>query len=195
MTDTAAAEALRARSSVGLAGPPDAVLRITGADRVSFLHRMVTCDVKGIPAGGTARGLFLTPKGKVLAEFLLAVLPDRVEMIAPSAAGPALRSGFAKYLVADDAAIEDRTVAAEVLSLVGPGAEAAVPAAAAAGGPLLLRRTRAGLPAVDLLVDAAGGPGLGAALEEAVRAAGGGPLGEEALEILRVENGVPALGA
>jgi folate-binding protein YgfZ len=170
---------------------------------------MVTCGVKGLPAGGAAPGLFLTQKGKVVGHFHLAVLPDRIELIAPPAARGGLRDGLARYVIADDVALEDRAGAAALLSLIGPRVEAAaarllggpLPAADAAEGSiaggrvLLVRRTRAGLPAVDLVADAAAAPPVREAALAAARAEGGGPLDGDALEVLRVEAGEPALGA
>jgi folate-binding protein YgfZ len=192
----AAAGAARARTAVGLAELPDAVLlRATGADRVGFLHRIVTCDVQAVPAGGAAPGLLLTPKGRVVAEFLLAVLPDRVEMVAPPAARPALRDGLARFVVADDVVLEDRAGSARLLSLVGPRAAEAARAAAGIPGVVAIPRTRAGLPAVDLIAEEAAAAPLREALAPAIAAAGGGALPADALEVLRVENGVPALGA
>ena len=101
------------------------LLRVTGADRVSFLHRLLSCDVQGLAPGGVVRGLLLTAKGKVVADFLLALLPDRVEMIAEAAARPALRDGLARFVIADDVALEDRSGTVGLVSLLGPRAGAA----------------------------------------------------------------------
>jgi folate-binding protein YgfZ len=93
--------------------PTSAVLlRVTGADRVSFLHRMLTCEVKGIPVGGTVRGLFLTRKGKVTADFTLTVRADCVELLAPPAARGVFRAALSRFVVADDVVIEEIAVPA-----------------------------------------------------------------------------------
>jgi folate-binding protein YgfZ len=66
----------------------------------------------------------------------------------------------------------------------------------AAGAPaVLLRGRRAGLPSIEFLADASALPALLAAAGEAARAEGGGPIGADALEVLRIEAGVPRLGA
>ena len=209
----AAAEALHARATVGLADLSASVLlRATGADRVSYLHRMVSCEVRGLAPGEGRRGLFLTAKGRVVADFDLVVLPERVEMRAAAAARPALFEGLRRFVVADDVAFEDRSGPAGLLVLVGPGADEA--AARVLGGHLpevpdgggadahapcgpvtAFRGKRAGLPAWDLLADAAVLPALFDAALAAVRALGGGPLGADALDALRIEAGLPALGA
>lgn len=177
MTAGPGEEALRARRAEGLADLRDeVVVRVTGADRIAFLHRMLTCEVKGLPEGGTAPGLFLTTKGKVVAAFLLAVRPDHVLLVAPPAAGGRLRESLTKYVLGEDVVLAEET---GVLSLVGPRA----PETAAAAGVAGIERTRAGLPAVDF-------PGGADGLRGTVP-----PIGREALEILRIENGIPALGA
>jgi folate-binding protein YgfZ len=189
-------EADNARRRVGLAEIPGAVLlRVTGKDRVSFLHRMLTCDAASLRPGASVAGLLLTQKGKVVASFDLGLLEDRVEIAAPAAARPALRDGLAKYVVADDVELRDRGEEAGLLSLVGPRAGAAAALLPAGPWTPFPGRRRAGLPAVDLLADAAHVPALRDAARTAAAAEGGGPLSTADLEVLRVENGVPALGA
>jgi len=48
----------------------------TGADRIRFLHGIVTADVAGAPVGGGCRSALLTPKGHVVADMRLFVRPD-----------------------------------------------------------------------------------------------------------------------
>ena len=134
---------------------------------------MLTCDVKGIPVGEAVRGLFLTQKGKVAADFVLAVRPDCVELLAPPAARPGLLDGLARFVVADDVGIEE--VAGPMSTLIGPGAaDAPLPE-----GVLRFPTIRGGLPAVDVVGEIPGEPTLSA----------------EGLEVLRVEAGEPLLGA
>ena len=209
-------ETAAARAAVGVAEPPAPVLlRAAGADGVSFLHRLLSCDVRSLAPGAGTEGLLLTAKGKVTASFSLFLLPGRVELIAPAEARPGLLAGLSRFVIADDVSLEDRHGAALLLSLVGPRAEEAaarvlgegLPAlpspgaadgtAAAAGGIAVtaFRHRRAGFPAVDLVAAADHLPALRAAARAAAAALGGGPLSPEGLEVLRVENGVPRLGA
>ena len=209
-------ETAAARAAVGVAEPPAPVLlRAAGADGVSFLHRLLSCDVRSLAPGAGTEGLLLTAKGKVTASFSLFLLPGRVELIAPAEARPGLLAGLSRFVIADDVSLEDRHGAALLLSLVGPRAEeaaarvlgeglpalpspgAAAGAAGAAGGIAVtaFRHRRAGFPAVDLVAAADHLPALRAAALEAAAALGGGPLSPEGLEVLRVENGVPRLGA
>lgn len=201
------------RSSVGaLLLPAPVLLRVRGADRVSFLHRLLSCDLRALVPGAGTAGLLLTAKGKVTADFTLFLLPDRVEMIAAAEARPGLQAGLAKFVIADDVALEDHFGAEGAVTLVGRRAAAAAarvlgaalpdapgPAAvegAAAGVPVTaFRHARAGLPAVDLVAAAPALEAVRAAAEAAAAAEGGGAIAPEALEVLRIENGVPRLGA
>ena len=47
------------------------VLEFVGADATEFLHNLLSCDVTGLPAGTSSYGSFCTPKGRMLAVFLL----------------------------------------------------------------------------------------------------------------------------
>jgi folate-binding protein YgfZ len=198
-----------ARSRVAAGVPGDRSLRVVGADRISFLHRLLSCDVAGTPVGGAIPGLLLTAKGRVTADFVLAVLPDRVELIVPAEGIAALRDGLAKFVIADDVALGSPSEEDRVLSVLGPSTDAtlarlleAPPPAAAAfeaearGTPVLfVRRRRAGLPAVDVLARPPGAEGVRERILDGVREEGGVPLLAGGFEALRVENGVPRLGA
>ncbi len=206
------AEALRAARACAVSDLSSSVLlRVTGADRVSYLHRILSCDVAGLPSGGGTAGLLLTPKGKVVAGFRLSLLPDRVEMVAPAAARPALVDGLSRFAIADEVAFEDRAGRAGLLGVTGPLADAVV--ARVLGGPVpplvvdggadveaagapatLFRRVRGSLPGWDLRWEAADLGGGWDGLLAAAEAAGGGPAGRAALEMLRVEAGEPRLG-
>ena len=47
---------------------PAAWLRVTGEDAANFLQGQFTNELRGVPAGGAVYGLWLTLKGKVLAD-------------------------------------------------------------------------------------------------------------------------------
>jgi len=186
--------------------------RATGADRIGYLHRIVSCDVQDLKPGDIAGGLFLTARGRVVADFLLGVLPDRVEILAPFEARQALVQGLSKYAIADEVAFEDRAGASALLGVVGPRADEIVRRLREGEGPgeegpailetrlagadaVLIRTRRADFPVRLLLVEAAAAPGVFLAARAAAEAAGGGLLGARGLEMLRVEGGIPRLGA
>lgn len=207
-----AAEALRAARTAGVADLSASVLlRVTGKDRLSYLHRILTCPLKDLAPGTGVRGLLLTARGKVVADLDLSVLENRVDAQAPAAARSSLVEGLRRFLIADDCEVVDRAGEEALLAVVGPlcgevvarvldGAlpalepEGAAAVVAAGHGATLFRRDRYLLPGFRIQVDAGAADDLREALFAAAAAAGGGPVGTEGLEILRVEAGEPALG-
>jgi hypothetical protein len=50
---------------------PRDLIAFTGEDAGSFLHGQLTCDVEALPVGRSTYGAYCTPKGRMLATFLL----------------------------------------------------------------------------------------------------------------------------
>jgi folate-binding protein YgfZ len=107
------------------------VVRITGADRLSWLHSLTTQDLAQLAPGQTAQALVLSPNGHV--EHHLTVTDDGTAVWAhtePGAAGPLLEFlESMRFLMRVEPA--DVTAEVAVLTLMGPAAEAG-PAGAAA---------------------------------------------------------------
>jgi folate-binding protein YgfZ len=207
-----AGEAVRAASSAGVADLSNWVLlRVEGADRVSYLHRILSCAVKDVPAGGGVRGLLLTAKGKVVADVDLSVLPEVVLGHAPPAARPGLVDGLRRFVISDDCEPTDRSGVEGLLAVVGPRAAevlervlgTTVPALAPEGSArttaagreiVLFRRDRFGLPGYRMQADFATVAALHGDLLREAEAIGGGALSVDGLDVLRVEAREPALG-
>src|SRR5438132_863440 len=47
------------------------LIRVVGEDAAVFLHNLVTNDIKDIPPDGVQRAGFCTPKGRLMADFLI----------------------------------------------------------------------------------------------------------------------------
>jgi folate-binding protein YgfZ len=93
----------------------------TGADRVAFLHRVVTGNVAGTPVGGGCRSALLTLKGHVVADMLIFVRPDDVWIVVDAGQGDATAAALSKYAIMDDVAFR-RGVGFVQLSVLGPAA-------------------------------------------------------------------------
>ncbi len=52
------------------------VVKVTGADATTFLHKIVTNSVQDIPAGESRYSALLTAQGKLLFDFLVVPLPE-----------------------------------------------------------------------------------------------------------------------
>ena len=94
----------------------------TGADRVAFLHRVVTGNVAGTPVGGGCRAALLTLKGHVVADMLIFVRPEEIWIVTDAGQGDPLARALSKYAVMDDVAFARRPGFAQ-LAVLGPTAE------------------------------------------------------------------------
>ena len=86
------------------------ILRITGKDRLSFLHGLLTRDV---PAEGLGYSALLSPQGKYLADFLTFQEGEAVYLDTASFLAPGLAQRLAMYRLRADVQVTeaDRTVA------------------------------------------------------------------------------------
>jgi tRNA-modifying protein YgfZ len=190
-----------ARDGVVLVDRPDlATIALGGADALRYLHAVCTQDTAALRPGDVAEALLLSPKGKIEFAFRLAVLDDGVLLDADAQAAPALAERLARFVFRHDVTVAEP--AAGAVSLLGPAAGDALPAAGVpaaprgpgrpggaprwTGGPgLVAHRTAAG---VDLVGPDAAGAAAG--LERAGVATGPAAL----WELVRVERGLPRAG-
>jgi folate-binding protein YgfZ len=125
---------------------PAAWLRGTGEDAGNFLQGQFTNELRNVPPGAAVYGLWLTLKGKVLADSF--VLRDSTPP-APAGEGRAgavywigtytapaatIRERLETFIVADDVVVEDLTADWAALTVLGAGALAATTAAASETG-------------------------------------------------------------
>ncbi|HVV15796.1 MAG TPA: hypothetical protein VHH90_01230 [Polyangia bacterium] len=121
---------------------PDAgreLIAAGGADRVRFLHGLVTNDVAGTPVGRGCRAALLTPKGQVVADLRICIRPGDVRIIVDRGQSQTVAEALSRYAIMDDfsaAPVADFGF----LSLLGPAAanrlgSAGVPVGALAEAP------------------------------------------------------------
>jgi aminomethyltransferase len=187
-------------------------LRITGEDRASFLHGMVTQDVNGLPPGAAAYTAMITAKGAMVADARLLKREAELLLDVEPGTGAKVKEFLEKYLISEDAEIHEVTGEWGLLRLLGPrtgevlSAVLGVPSFEALAPNATRGATLAGVqgvlvghPAfekhgVDLLVPRGSLEAVWRALVQAGGAHGLKPLGFQALELLRVEAGVPRYG-
>jgi folate-binding protein YgfZ len=209
---TAAARGARAGPALFVLGAR-ALVEVRGGDRVRWLNGMVTNDVAAAAARGAGAGcyaLLLTREGRIVADLHVLVRDDALWLETDAAAVGTVLERLAKYVIADDVTLADRSADFERLALEGPGAEPVLAALAGdvalppAEGWVELEVAGARVPAAAFAF--AGGPGFqlfaprgrGAEVRAALLAAGarhGLVPGDEALlERSRIEAGVPRFG-
>ena len=174
-------------------------LALTGAEAKSFLSGQVTNDIEGLEPGQGCYAALLTHKGKMIADLRVLDLGSELWLDTERVALQALFDALRRHLIGFDAELHKRTLQEGLLSLVGPGARALVPAgdlaeaehssmpAQVAGLDVTLVSTDTG---VDVVCAAQDTETLTAALVDQ----GATPVREEAAECLRVERGRPRYG-
>jgi hypothetical protein len=167
-------------------------LVVTGADRVSWLNGLVTCDLAPLGAPGRgAYGLATSKVGRVASDLIVISAPERLFVAPPRDRAAGLVETFERHLVMEDAEVAAAGERYAWLLLHGAGAAAlgadvARAAGAAAWAPV--DATGRGGAALVFEDEAAAGA------REALRAAGVEPGDEPAWEVLRHEWGVPRFG-
>lgn len=111
------------RKACGLMDEPHrACVSVTGTDRLAFLNRMVTNDLRALSAWSLRRAFWLNRKGRIDADLRILALPDRLLLDVDIHALSRTVEGLSAYIIADDVALEDRTETLHRLALHGPGA-------------------------------------------------------------------------
>jgi len=191
------------------------LIDVTGGDAARWLDGMVSNDVAVLAPAGPHSGCYaalLTPKGRIVADlhvlareggYWLETARDHVE---------AVLARLDRYIIADDVTLRDRSGDFARIGVEGAGARAVLEAAAetrfdalAAGawqaleiagtGVVTARFGWSGEDAYQLFAPARDGAAVRAALREAPAGVEVGPCAMAALEVLRIEAGIPLLGA
>lgn len=76
-----------------------ALLRFSGADARNFLHGQLTCDVMALQPGRGSYGGYCSPKGRLLASFLLVNEGETYAMILPATLAEAIRKRLTMYVL------------------------------------------------------------------------------------------------
>jgi tRNA-modifying protein YgfZ len=104
-------------------GAPElGTIAVWGADRASWLNGLVTCDVALAKEGTFTYGLALAKVGRILSDLTIGSAGDRLLVGAPGDRVPLLREHFEKYLMMEDASLED--VSSKLAWVLARGARA-----------------------------------------------------------------------
>ena len=87
--------------------PQLSAIGFSGEDAQSFLHNQLTCDVAALGPGLSTYGSYCTPKGRILATFLLWYLGDRYFMQLPSSLREAIQKRLSMYVLRSKVKVED----------------------------------------------------------------------------------------
>jgi folate-binding protein YgfZ len=196
------------RGRVGLLDRADfGVLELTGRDRATFLHALVSNEIKALGAGQGCAATLLDVHGKVQVILFVWVAEDRIFVVAPPAMAAKTAEALDHYLFSEKVAIEDVSREHALLVLAGPAARATAERLTGAAPPekpwshiaaklgdtpvrLVSGGGETGEPEVWIMSPIGEASKVRAALE----GAGARPIGREAYESLRIEAGTPLFG-
>jgi folate-binding protein YgfZ len=167
------------RASLGAAPLQREVVRVHGPDAIDFLQGQLSQDVAALAVGGSAPSFLLQPTGKVDAWLRVTRVADDAALLDVEVGfGAAVHDRLRRFKLRTKAELEP-PAAWWGFALRGPGADGVE----APGDALALEARWPGVAGVDLLT-------------EGELALAGVPLVDQAaLECLRIECGVPAMGA
>jgi glycine cleavage system aminomethyltransferase T len=95
-------------------------IRVTGEDRARFLHAMTTNHVKELAPGTGCYAFFLTAQGRILADANVLCLADSFLLDTEPESRHKLMEHLARFIIADDAALDDITPALAGIAVEGP---------------------------------------------------------------------------
>jgi tRNA-modifying protein YgfZ len=110
--------------------PDRALIEVRGSDRLDFLNRMVTQELKGLTQGDVRRTFWLNRKGRIDADLTLIELGDRLLIDLDVHAVERTLTGLNAYIITEDVALTDATESTHRMSLHGPTSAALLEALA-----------------------------------------------------------------
>ncbi len=179
------------------------VLRVSGPDRVRWLHKLITADVEHLTTGQGVHGALLEAKGHFIADFVALALEDSFLLLVDSGARELLLSNLRRYIIREKVRVDDESDRYMLMTVIGPEADALVSSVLHSNAPtspfywtrvtldstevILIRGVRAPFPAIDFLVSLDASDALARALNAPL-------ISAELLDVLRVETGLPRWG-
>lgn len=205
------AECHAVRESAGMIDRSDrAHLTAAGPDAASYLHRMISNEVKGLTSGEGCYATQLTAQGHIIADFYLLVMADHLLLETEWWRKEPLREILEKHIVADEVELADQSEQLAALSVEGPAAGRLLRAAGAVtlpgkelnhtwvelgGAPVhVVRLSETGEEGYRLIFVVEYAQNLWGALAAQQKIVPWKPVGRAALNILRTEGGIPWYG-
>jgi tRNA-modifying protein YgfZ len=176
-------------------------IKVTGEDRARLLHAMTTNHIQQLTPGQGCYAFFLSAQGRILADVNVFCRPDHFLLDTEPETREKVYQHLDKFIIADDATLEDLTATLGTIGLEGPQSHeilqaigAPVPAEPYAntdwGTRLIARLSYVGGPGYSIFVPSTELPDLIQQLESA----GASAADHEAFNIVRLENGKARYG-
>lgn len=181
--------------------PQRGTIVVRGADRVDFVNRLVTQEIKKLADGAVAHAFLTNRKGRIDADLVVARLPDMLVLDTLAHDVAAVREALEKLVFSEDVQFEVRAATHARIALHGPKAEPALKALGlAAAGEVAAWSAQLGDARAEIWrVDEFGVPGFALSVPIAQAASvwrsfvtfGARPAGWFATNTARIEAGTP----
>jgi folate-binding protein YgfZ len=102
------------------------LISFSGADAASFLHAQLTSDVAALPSPRTQYSGYCSPKGRLLATFLLWRREEEIVLLLPGALRESVQSRLAKYVLRAQVTVADATARYALFGIAGEAARSAL---------------------------------------------------------------------
>jgi folate-binding protein YgfZ len=179
-------------------------IALTGGDRASFLHALLTNDIARVTRARGAYAAYLTPQGRMISDMRVIETGTRILLGVERDVAAPLAERFDKLVFSEDVQAKDVTGEFSVFGVHGPSAARMIQNAAGfsvvdleahygtvtSESLTIVRDDGLGLPGYDVYVPAHDANAMRAKLIEAGAAA----ASEETGETLRIEAGRPRFG-
>lgn len=165
-------------------------LVLRGADRLSYLHGLLTNDIESLRPGDSRYAALLTPQGRMIADMRIFEVGDMTFIDLDVSLASPIREHLDKFIITEDVSVEDATMTFEQVGVYGPDASRIVGEARMAtqdATPIVLSSRDLGVPGFDVIVPA----GDAEAFVETTKRLGATPVSRETGEVTRVEAGIP----
>ena len=186
-------------------------IEVSGKDRVSFLHRVLSNDIQSLGLGTGAYAMLLNAQGRILADVNVFVFANTLLLDTEGGLQKKIVEALEKLHVTEEVGFRDMTDEWILVSLQGPKAQALV--TTFIHGPVtlldefnhtnvtildtpatLIRRSVTGEKGFHLLIPKERGEPIVKRILEIGKMYGIRPVGSSAYEILRIEAGIPRYG-
>ena len=200
------------RTGIGLIDySSQALIECRGADRASFLHRLLTNDIAGLSPGAGCQAALLTPSAKLMAVVLVLADPDSLWLLCDLPRAGVVVQTLERYLFSEEVTLLNHERRKAVLALQGPrtvelctqlvGTVASLPrpgdhvAVSLQGFPIrLIRHSLTGGAGALCVIDADHAETMWRLLTQRGQSVGLRLVGWEALNAARIEAGLPWFG-
>jgi folate-binding protein YgfZ len=200
--------AIKQQAAIGAVSPCRPIA-VRGKDRATYLHGLLTNDVRALAAGTGCYAAWLTPQGRMLTDMHVFETGDMMLLDVPEQRAAAILQRLDQYLFSEDVQVEDLAAALSAVWIHGPDASVLIEQVVAGASGLMswtdyrhasieydgsaariARVDQLGVPGFVLYVSPATVPVLVRALD----AAGATHASVEAIDAARIEAGYPVFG-